>query len=70
MAGHVLRGLISSQIVDGSASSAQIADRLLYSAHLAVFTFLTGLSIQKSVEKLWHLPLLIVVLPLIAVVGP
>ncbi|KQQ05906.1 MULTISPECIES: acyltransferase family protein [unclassified Rathayibacter] len=124
VAGHVLRGLASSQIIDSFSTSAQLADRLLYSVHLAVFAFLTGLFIRQSVEKagvsayvrarviqflylyvvwqilqslvkvvtssfvnspkalvevlwfwypegqLWYLPLLTVVLPFIAIVGP
>lgn len=48
--GHVLRGLTSAGIL-ADGSSSQIADLALYSWHLPVFAFVSGLFVQSSIEK-------------------
>lgn len=49
--GHVLRGLATAGILDGTAPTFLLTDRLLYLVHLPVFAFLGGLFIQRSVER-------------------
>ncbi|MET3708940.1 fucose 4-O-acetylase-like acetyltransferase [Arthrobacter sp. UYEF6] len=49
--GHVLRGLASSNIVDGDSPLYMVTDRALYMGHLAVFAFLAGLFVRQGVEK-------------------
>ena len=49
--GHVLRGLSSSGIVDGSSTTFITTDRLLYTFHLSVFAFLAALFIRRAVDR-------------------
>lgn len=49
--GHVLRGLASAQIVSPSSTSFLVTDRLLYTFHLSVFVFMSGLFVYHSVHR-------------------
>lgn len=49
--GHVLRGLASSEIVDGESGAFLTADRFLYMFHLSVFAFLAALFVSRAVER-------------------
>lgn len=49
--GHVMRGLESGGIVDGTSFVYQQTDRVLYLGHLAVFAFLSGLFLKHGVMK-------------------
>ncbi len=48
--GHVMRGLISSD-VDLSRSAFLISDKIIYSFHMPLFFFLSGLFVEKSLQK-------------------
>src|SRR5690242_7280811 len=48
--GHVLRGLISSHVLD-DVGIIHFADRWIYSFHMPLFFFLSGLSLVQSVRK-------------------
>lgn len=49
--GHVLRGLSSSGIIDGSSPLFMQTDRVLYMGHLVVFAFLSGLFVSSGVNN-------------------
>ncbi len=49
--GHVLRGLAAAGIVDGGTEAVIQADRLLYTFHLVVFAFYSGLFVKQGVER-------------------
>ncbi|WP_037159682.1 acyltransferase family protein [Rhodococcoides fascians] len=49
--GHVLRGLVSSGLIDANSTAFQHTDRLLYMAHLSVFALLSGLFVQQGLAK-------------------
>ncbi len=48
--GHVMRGLISSS-VELSRSTFLISDKIIYSFHMPLFFFLSGLFVEKSLQK-------------------
>lgn len=49
--GHVLRGLSASGIVDSTSTLFIEVDRLLYTGHLVVFAFLSGLFVRSGLAK-------------------
>ncbi|TSD48939.1 acyltransferase [Rhodococcus sp. KBS0724] len=49
--GHVLRGLVSIDVIDGDGEAFQTADRVIYMAHLSVFALLSGLFVQAGLTK-------------------
>ncbi|WIB66775.1 acyltransferase [Curtobacterium sp. MCBD17_035] len=49
--GHVLRGLASAHLLDRHAVGYIDTDRLLYSVHLTVFAFISGLFVARAVDR-------------------
>lgn len=49
--GHVLRGLVSTGLIDTNSTVFEQADRLLYMAHLSVFALVSGLFVQQGIAK-------------------
>lgn len=47
--GHVIRGVVTPEQLEGGAFAA--VDNILYSFHLAVFAFLSGLFVQRAVSR-------------------
>ncbi|TPW70802.1 acyltransferase [Schumannella sp. 10F1B-5-1] len=49
--GHVERGLIRADLLDGALPAIVELDRILYLVHLPVFAFLAGLFVARGVER-------------------
>lgn len=49
--GHVLRGLVSAELVDSDEHWFVLTDQLLYSVHLGVFAFASGLFVARGVSR-------------------
>lgn len=52
--GHVCRGLVDSELLDGTSPIVQFADQWIYAFHMPLFFFVSGLLIHSSVAKPWQ----------------
>lgn len=49
--GHVLRGMVAANLIRPDAGWYVLADQLLYSVHLGVFAFVSGLFVGRGVDR-------------------
>jgi fucose 4-O-acetylase-like acetyltransferase len=53
--GHVCRGLVDSELIDGASPTVQFIDQWIYAFHMPLFFFVSGLLIHSAAAKPWQI---------------